>query len=340
MSPVTYSEGASKQGQGAKRVLQEPLNSHRLLVDAVKACAQARDIGFESHSQGWILTLTRGTQRRTIYGYDFGLNRSATFQLMNDKAGFAEACTQQGIPAVPHRVYLHPRLQGYVPGDGNWPAMRQAFADWGGDLVVKNNSGTGGKEVVRVRSVRELEQTTFALFQVARSICLSPFLPLQREVRVVTVAGKSLLAYEKARSSLIGDGQAPLSALIAQAGFDISHAASEPVDAKTSQRLDLFAIPAQGQHVLLDWRHNLGQGAVPVLLDLDQAHPALALAERTQGALDLQMASIDVVETAAGWQVLEANSGIMLEHLSQVLDLEGHYAERIYGAALDALFTG
>ena len=170
----------TKYGQGAKRVLQEPLNSHRLLVDAVKACAQERGIEFSSHSQGWILELSKAGLRRTIYGYDFGLNRSAVFQLMNDKAGFADACTRRGLAAVPHEVFLHPRLQGYVPGDGNWPAMRQAFETWGQDVVVKNNSGTGGKEVVRVRSVRELEQATFALFQVARSICLSPFLPWKR----------------------------------------------------------------------------------------------------------------------------------------------------------------
>ena len=328
----------SKTGQGAKRVLQEPLNSHRLLIDAVKACALARGIAFESHSQGWILELRKGDQQRTIYGYDFGLNRSATFQLMNDKAGFADACLRQSIPAVPHQVFLHPRLQGYVPGDGNWNVMHAAFEAWGGDVVVKNNSGTGGKEVARVRSVRELEQATFALFQVARAICFSPFLPLQREVRVVSVAGQALLAYEKARTVLNGNGRAPLSSLIAEAGFDIAHAGTEPVDAKTGQRLDLFDIPAEGQAVLLDWRHNLGQGAVPVLLDLTDDHPALTLAKQTQAALDLQMASIDVVETPNGWQVLEANSGIMLEHLSQVLDPQGTYAKKIYGAALDALF--
>lgn len=329
---------SEKTGQGAKRVLQEPLNSHRLLVEAVKICAQERGLGFSSHSHDWILELSSDKVRRTIYGYDFGLNRSATFQLMNDKAGFADACLRQGIPAVPHQVFLHPRLQAYVPGDGNWPLMRQAFDRWGQDVVVKNNSGTGGKEVARVRTARQLEQTAFALFQVARSICLSPFLPLEHEVRVISVAGQTLLAYEKARTPLIGDGTAPLSALIAQAGFDIRHAGTEPVDAKTSARLDLFDIPQAGQVVLLDWRHNLGQGAVPVLLDLDQDHPALNLAEQTQEALDLQMASIDVVKTPEGWQVLEANSGLMLEHLSQVLDPKGLYARRIYGAALDALF--
>ena len=331
-------ENAGKSGQGAKRVLQEPLNAHRLLVDAVKACAQERGIAFESHAQGWILELSKGDQRRTIYGYDFGLNRSATFQLMNDKAGFAEACQRRGLPAVPHRVFLHPRLQGYVPDDGNWQALRATFEAWGRDLVVKNNTGTGGKEVVRVRSVRELEQAAFALFQTARALCLSPFLPLRREVRLVCVAGQILLAYEKLRSQVVGDGRVPLSCLIAAAGFDISQAGSEPVDAKTGQRLDLFDLPAQGQAVLLDWRHNLGQGAVPVLLDRTADHPALELADRTQRALDLQMASIDLVQTAEGWCVLEANSGIMLEHLSQILDSEGNYARKIYGAALDALF--
>ncbi len=329
---------ATKTGQGAKRVLQEPLNSHRLLVDAVRACASQRGLTFASHSQGWILELVRGAQRRFIYGYDFGLNRSSVFQLMNDKAAFADACQRQGIPVVPHRVYLHPRLQGYVPEDGNWWAMRHAFDAWGQDVVIKNNSGTGGKEVIRARSIRALEQTTFALFQVSRAICLSPFLPLRHEVRVVNVAGRTLLAYEKARTQVQGDGKSPLSSLIAEAGIDIAHAATQPVDAATGQELSLFQIPRRGQNVLLDWRHNLGQGAVPVVIDLAQDHPALKLAAQAQAALDLQMASIDVVETAEGWRVLEANSGIMLEHLCQILDPKGHYAKAIYGAALDALF--
>ena len=326
-------------GQGAKRTLQEPLNSHRLLVDTVRAEAKARGIAFASYSQGWILELVKGSERRTIYGYDFGLNRSATFQLMNDKAGFADACLRMGLPAVPHQVFLHPRLQGYVPDQGNWPAMRAVFEGWGKDVVIKNNAGTGGKEVQRVRSFRELEQASFALFQVARSICLSPFLPLQREVRVISVAGQSLLAYEKVRTGLIGNGKAPLSSLIAEAGFDIQHANTESVDARTGARLALFDVPLKGQKVLLDWRHNLGQGAVPRLLDLKATPPALMLAQQTQAALDLQMASIDVVETPDGWQVLEANSGIMLEHLSQILDPKGSYARKIYGAAIEALFA-
>lgn len=332
MSAKTHS------GQGAKRILQEPLNSHRLLVDAVKSCAEERGLSFASYSQGWILELSNTSKKRLVYGYDFGLNRSAIFQMMNDKAGFCDACIREGLPAVPHKVFLHPRLQGYVPGDGNWPAIREAFESWGNDVVVKNNAGTGGKEVTRVQSIRALEQATFSLFQVSRSICLSPFLPLQREVRVVTVNGQSLLAYEKERTTLLGDGRSPLSSLIAEAGLDVAHAATEPVDFLTGSSVNLFDVPNAGQAILLDWRHNLGQGAVPVLIDLKDDHPALRLAEKIQSVLDLKMASIDLVETSSGWYVLEANSGVMLEHLSQVLDSDGLYAKTIYGAALDALF--
>ena len=325
-------------GQGAKRVLKDPMNAHRLLVEAVQACARDRGIAIESHAQGWILELSQGNRHRTLYGYDFGLNRSSTFQLMNDKAGFADACQRRGLPAVPHQIFLHPRLHGYVPGDGNWSALRQVFEGWNRDVVVKSNAGTGGREVVRVCSVRDLEHAVFALFQGARAICLSPFLPLKREVRVVSVAGKSQIAYEKLRTRLVGDGKAPLFTLIADAGIDIGSTTAEPIDAETGVRLDLFETPSTGQRVLLDWRHNLSQGAVPVLLDLRSPHPALDLAAQTQSALDLQMASIDVVETADSWQVLEANSGVMLEHLSRTLDPQGHFARQVYGAALDALF--
>ena len=246
---------------------------------------------------------------------------------------------------VPDRAFLRCRIGFFcIPGyrvmylaRGIGGAITQTFADWEHDVVAKNNEGSGGRELMRVRSLKELEQAAFSIFQVARALCLSPFLPLKREVRVIMVAGQVMLAFEKVRTELTGDGQSPILALASAAGYDLSQASSEPVDVATGQRLTLEDIPQAGQGVLLDWRHNLGQGAMPRIWDnLD--HPAVDLARRVQAALNIQMTSIDVVETPQGWQIIEANSGVMLEHLSQVLDPEGHYARKVYGAAIKALF--
>ena len=198
-----------------------------------------------------------------------------------------------------------------MPGQGNWPTLTQTFEDWGGDVVAKNNEGSGGRELMRVRSLKELEQASFLLFQVSRALCLSPFLPLQREVRVVMVAGYALLAFEKVRTAFVGDGKNSILTLASAAGYDLTHAASEPIDLKTGQRLHLEDTPQIGQRVLLDWRHNLGQGAVPRLMEIDD-HPAITLAKQAAAALNIQMTSIDVVETPTGWQIIEANAGVML----------------------------
>ena len=45
---------------GAKRVLQEPMNSHRLLVSAARESAAALGLSFQSYSQDWVLELARG----------------------------------------------------------------------------------------------------------------------------------------------------------------------------------------------------------------------------------------------------------------------------------------
>jgi glutathione synthase/RimK-type ligase-like ATP-grasp enzyme len=86
-----------------------------------------------------------------------------------------------------------------------------------------------------------------------------------------------------------------------------------------------------------DWRHNLEFGARPLLLEQGEARDAsVAIAIGAARAIGIRFASIDVVCVGGSWQVLEINSGVMMEALSRFYpDLV--YA--IYDAALDKLFN-
>lgn len=58
---------------------------------------------------------------------------------------------------------------------------------------------------------------------------------------------------------------------------------------------------------------NLGKGATPK--DVVPSSELLALASRAQSALGLRLSAVDIIETTDGeYQVLEINSGFMMEH--------------------------
>jgi glutathione synthase/RimK-type ligase-like ATP-grasp enzyme len=78
-------------------------------------------------------------------------------------------------------------------------------------------------------------------------------------------------------------------------------------------------VPAAGQFVPLQWRHNLGRGAkaVPFAANGLAYADELTLARAAMRALGLRFASVDLVTVAKRPMVLEVNAGVMLEVLSR-----------------------
>jgi glutathione synthase/RimK-type ligase-like ATP-grasp enzyme len=91
------------------------------------------------------------------------------------------------------------------------------------------------------------------------------------------------------------------------------------------------------QRRLSEWRHNLDAGATPILLDSGTARESCgALAAKAAQAIGVRFASIDLVCVDGGWQVLEINSGVVMEAFGKLYPERVHAA---YSAALDRLFT-
>ena len=100
--------------------------------------------------------------------------------------------------------------------------------------------------------------------------------------------------------------------------------------------LDHVARAVYSKRRVNDWRHNLDFGAQPLLLEQGEAREAcVRLAIDAANAIDIRFSSIDVVRVGGRWQVLEINSGVMMEALGR-LHPELVYAT--YAAALDKVF--
>lgn len=307
-------------------------NAERLILQSIRRYAAACALDVVTHGDGWIAELRLGSRSHFVHGYDIGLNPASSHRIANDKAATFEVLNSAGIPAVPHKLFMHPRFLRFMPADGNWAAMLEAFDAFGRDCVVKDNEGTGGMEMARVRSVADLEERTQQLFNTTRGIALSPFIELESETRFVFLEGQCVLAYAKERLGVTGDGRRSIAALVADAIERGELAAMPVLSAADAQRM-----PKSGERVALGWQHNLGQGATARIIDhnAEEARAARMLARAAFDRLGLRFASIDIVSAGRRDLVLEANSGVMLEVLARTTAGGEALADGIYHRALD-----
>jgi glutathione synthase/RimK-type ligase-like ATP-grasp enzyme len=310
-------------------------NKERVLVSVVKEIAAEQKLQLSSFSQDWLLRLERGAKTAHILGYNFELNSATAQMIAGDKSAISDLMAHIGLPHVEHRLFLHPRLAGYVSAEGNWAAMLTYAEDVGFPLVAKPNVGTGGEGVSRVDSAAELERAVMSIFSSHRALSLSPFLEIEHEYRAVMLDGECELLYAKRRPHVIGDGQSSVLELIERLHLkgELSQAmAGQAVEQHSG---DLKHVPSAGQEVLIGWKHNLGEGSAPTLVEPGPLRDELtAMAGKAAAAINIRFASVDIVESGGELLLLEINSGVMMEYFARQIPDGRERAKAIYAKAI------
>jgi glutathione synthase/RimK-type ligase-like ATP-grasp enzyme len=314
------------------------LNNRRTFLDAVKKYCAEREIAIDVKSDGWLIVMQRDGRQRCAFGYDIGLNSAVAHRIANDKAATAEVLEMSGVACVPHALFLSPEMNEYVSQPESWESMLRLLDANPQGIVVKPNEGTTGESVFMAKSKPALELAVSRIFASHLSLAISPLMDIQDEVRVVLLDGDPVVVYGKNRPSIAGDGQRSLLELALAATPPAQHSTVLPGMIADLDKAELdFILPA-GQRRVLNWRHNLDSGAQPTLLNEGKVRDAcVEIAIRAAKAIDIRFASIDVVQVENTWQVLEINSGVMMEALSK------RHPDLVYAAynsALDRLFQG
>jgi glutathione synthase/RimK-type ligase-like ATP-grasp enzyme len=308
------------------------INGQRLLVEVIKRYCVERGIALDIRADGWLLVLDRASHRHLVLGYDLGLNSSVAHRIASDKSATAELLALSGIACVPHAFVLGPQAGPRTPLG---PMLRLLDAHPEG-LVVKPNEGTSGHLVFRATTRDGLARAVDAIFAANMNLAISPYLSIDDEVRVVLLDGVPLVVYVKQRIAVIGNGRQTFRELALAATPPERHV--ELIDNLRTETddSDLDAIVPAGAQRLLNWRHNLEFGAGATLLDAGESRDAcVALAIAATDALGIRFASVDVVRAHDRWQVLEINSGVVMEQFGR------HHPElvqQVYTAALDSVF--
>ncbi len=314
--------------------------AQRVLVRLVTELARERGITVHALSHGWILLLQKNGRVRRIFGYDFDLNDAVAQMLAKDKSAAALLLQFHNVPCVEHHLFLRADIEAYAPEKGNWRGLLALAEAYNFHLVCKPNTGTSGQDVYRVRNPRELEWAVQRLFQQYKAIAVAPYYDIPHEYRLIVLDGRVLLAYEKRRPTVVGDGHTPLGVLASRAL--VHHPLAERVlaEAQALYAREWNRVLPPGEERPLIWRHNLAAGAEPRLpLAAELMARLEPLALRAARVLGLRVAAVDIAQLADGdLRVLEVNSGVMMEHFARHHPQGEDLARRVYAALLDRAF--
>ena len=176
-------------------------NSQRIFLGAVKRYCARHGIAIEVRSQGWLIIMRRGSQRRFALGYDLGLNSAIAQRIADDKGASAEVLEISGIPCIAHTVFVNPKLGEQVAPSGSWQAMLDLLKQHPQGAVVKPNEGTSGRSVLKVSTASELQRAVEEIFSSYLTLAISPYVEIEDEIRVVVLDDVPLVVYSKRRTS-------------------------------------------------------------------------------------------------------------------------------------------
>ena len=176
------------------------MTSHeRIFVQAIRRYCANHGIAVDVRAGGWLIAMHRGETRRFAFGYDIGLNSAIAHRLANDKSATAEALALVGVPCIPHRLFLNPKLGKNIVGAGWREAMLDLLAQNPQGVVVKPNEGTSGRSVFKVTTEADLDHAVDDAFSMSTGLVISPYVAIADEVRVVLLGDQPRLVYSKQR---------------------------------------------------------------------------------------------------------------------------------------------
>jgi len=281
-------------------------------------CAE-KNITIESLSQGYVLRLTKGSTRRTIYGPYWAINSAASDRIACDKCGCYALLNESGVPAIPHFLLSHPvKRFGWTGDTGIW-SQAIKLLNTHKTVVVKPNQGSNGNGVQLCENINQLEAAVHSLFAAGADVAVSPFYKIKNEYRVFFLNGECHFAYGKTKNP--DDWRHNLSQ--GATAFELTEQAAVPLP--------------EGSVAGLCLAERRGLGQRPIIMK--QLSQLKTLASQAATAIDINFATVDVAEFENGEIVImEINAGVQAKQLLEQLPHLRPIIKDIYAGAIRAMF--
>ena len=294
-------------------------NSDRFIVQELRAFAGENGLILEEFCHNWVHKLTNPTTGKSsfVFGYDLGLNPSSVAQICRDKVATSEILEAAGIPVIPHRLIIQPNLVSYAPSATVSEVLKHVFDESGGEIVVKPNEGTGGRDVYKVQSIAQAIPIIERMHAMDKAVAVCPYVEIEQEWRVYMLNGEARIVLRKVPTLIDGNGESDVESLAR--GRLGNQKVDELLRLSPHLRIEWndLGILSDGESVRLNWRNNLSQCAVPELVEFSSApEQVVELAIKASIALNLNIGSVDVIRFNESLLILEVNAGVMMEQLA------------------------
>ena len=261
--------------------------------EMIKKIGEELNIKVTLLSDNWTKVLEKDDEIHYITGYQFDLNGHGISNIMDDKGLFYDMLKFKNIPIIEQYVifnnYDKNKAIEYLKKHNN-------------EIIVKANISNAGKEVFKVDNEIDLIKTIDKLFLKHYSISLCPFYKIKNEYRVIILNGTIRLIFGKEKPTIIGDGLHSIKELANDYNY-------------LNELENINYIPKKCEIVELSYKFNLSRGAKSFTNINEELKDKISnLALKVTKELGITFASVDIIDTDNNLLVLEANSGVTLNH--------------------------
>ena len=276
-----------------------------MFIDIIRTAATlvSTDIHVHQVIYGYLTEVEWNGVCRHIKKQQFDLNTQASGNICTDKSATYAVLSRSDVPAIPHHfVGKSDRSYGRIDCD----EMLRKY----GKVVAKPNSGQKGENVYVCEALKEIDDNLARIWDSGDDAAICPYYDIDVEYRVFMLDGETYLVYGKHRPSVVGDGISSIAQLL----DDIS----VPSDSRIE--LDMSYVPSAGERIVVAWKHNLTNGAMPFPPQNDETRDAVVcIAKAAVAALNVRFCTVDIAHCQDGeYRVIEVNSGVyalkLLEH--------------------------
>lgn len=297
-----------------------------MFIDIIRDAAAlvSPDIRVHQVIYGYLTEVEWNGVHRYVKKQQFDLNTQASGNICADKSATYAVLSRNGIPAISHYfVGGEDRSYGGIDCD----EMLREY----GKIVIKPNKGAKGEHVYACKTLEKIDGSLACIWDSGDDAAICPYYDIDVEYRVFMLDGEAYLVYGKHRSSVVGDGQSRVAQLIADVRV--------PYDSRIE--LDMDYIPVAGERIVVAWKHNLTNGAMPFPPPNDETRDVVVdIAKTTVAALNVRFCTVDVAHCQDGeYRVIEVNSGVCaIKLLEQSYDDTNGKIMRMYADAIRKMF--
>lgn len=287
-------------------------------------------------SYDWIRQLKKGNQVHHVMRYQLDLNTANSCNIANDKFATYSVLNANNVPTIEHRMIFNPTTRSQFYQEKFISEAEELLNSNNNKLVIKANDSCKGKDVYFCSNKQEIESIVSKLFLDKKdTLSACPYVEIDYEYRVIYLCGEILYIYKKKKPVVIGDGKRTIKELIQEKNE------AENINIEVIRELDLNYVPKEKEEVTVSWKHNLNNGAEPILVDENDEFidKVKEIAVNAGNAINIKFASVDIAVTSdKKIYVMEINASVCMNKFSEIIPGGYEIVKNIYSKAVDKMF--